>query len=104
MKISPIMSQVYQSRLSILPKKKYTVKNLLKTCKLLPKGLNFAKSGHTGREQVEISLIKKLGTICLRVLSFFDCFEVATFRVKRVQKLCQMGCWLVKWVVQYVCM
>ena len=40
MKISPIMSQIYQSNLSILPYKKLTVKNL-------PKWRNFAKSGHT---------------------------------------------------------
>ena len=35
MKISPIMSQIYQSRLSIFPNKKFTVKNF-------PKWLNFA--------------------------------------------------------------
>ena len=48
MKISPIMSQICQSKLSILPNKKVTFKNLPKTCKLLPKWRNFAKSGHTG--------------------------------------------------------
>ena len=45
--ISPIMSQICQSRLSILPNRKQTVKNLPRTCKLLPKWRNFAKSGHT---------------------------------------------------------
>ena len=39
MKISPIMSQICHSRLSILRNKKYTIKNL-------PKWRNFAKSGH----------------------------------------------------------
>ena len=47
MKISPIMSQICQRRLSIWANKKYTVENLPKTCKLLPKWQNFAKSGHT---------------------------------------------------------
>ena len=41
------MSKSCQSRLSILPNKKKTVKSLLKTCKLLPKWRNFAKCGHT---------------------------------------------------------
>ena len=41
MKISPKMSQIYQSRLSILPNKKKTAKNL-------PKWQNCALSGHTG--------------------------------------------------------
>ena len=47
MKISPVMSQICQSQLSILPNKKWTVKNSPKTGKLLPKWRNFAKSGHT---------------------------------------------------------
>ena len=47
MKISPIMSQIYQSMLSILPNKKLTITNLLNTHKLLPKWWNFAKSCHT---------------------------------------------------------
>ena len=46
-KISPIMSQICQSQLSILPNMKWTVKNLPKTGKLLPKWRNIAKSGHT---------------------------------------------------------
>ena len=50
MKISPIRSQICQSRLSILLYKKYKVKNWPNTCKLLPKWQNFAKSGHTGYE------------------------------------------------------
>ena len=33
-------------------------------------------------------------------LPFFDRFEIAIFGVKQVQKLCKMGCLLVKWVVQ----
>ena len=37
LKISPIMSQICQSRLSILPNKKLIVKNLPKICKLLQK-------------------------------------------------------------------
>ena len=41
MKISPKMSQICQSRLSILPNKEKTVKNLPKTFKLLPKGAKF---------------------------------------------------------------
>ena len=41
------MSQICQNRFSILPNKKKTAKNLPKTCKLLPKWRNFAKSGHT---------------------------------------------------------
>ena len=49
MKISPIMSQICQSNLSILANKKYTIKNLSKTCKLLSKWWNFAKSSHTGK-------------------------------------------------------
>ena len=36
-KTSPIMSQICQSRVSILPNKKWTVKKLPKTCKFLPK-------------------------------------------------------------------
>ena len=48
MKISPIMSQICQSQLSILPNNKWTVKTLSKTGKLLPKWRNFARSGHTG--------------------------------------------------------
>ena len=47
MKISPIMSQIYQSMVSILPNKKLTITNLLNTHKLLPKWWNFAKSCHT---------------------------------------------------------
>ena len=47
MKISPKLQQICQSRLNILPNKKYTVKNLPKTSKLLPKWQNFATSGHT---------------------------------------------------------
>ena len=44
MQISPIMSQIFQSRLSILPNRK----KLSKICQiLLPKWRNFAKSGHT---------------------------------------------------------
>ena len=45
--ISLIMSQICQSRLSILPNKKLTVKYFLETCKLLQKWRNFASSGHT---------------------------------------------------------
>ena len=55
MKISPIMSQICQSRHSILPKQIQTVKNWPKTCKLLPKWRNFAKSGHTGLTRVILS-------------------------------------------------
>ena len=47
MKTSPIMSQICQSRFSILSNKKWTVKNLPKTCTFLPKWRNFDKSGHT---------------------------------------------------------
>ena len=32
----------------------------------------------------------------------FDRFEFGTFGVKQAQKLCKMGCWLVKWVVLLV--
>ena len=46
MKISPIMSQICQSRLSILPNKKWPIKTCPRPCKLLPKWRNFAKSGH----------------------------------------------------------
>ena len=49
-KISPIMAQFCQNRLSILANRKYTVKNLPRTSKLLPKWQNFAKSGHTGHK------------------------------------------------------
>ena len=35
-KINPIMNQICQSRLNTLPNKKLTVKNLPKTCKVLP--------------------------------------------------------------------
>ena len=52
--ISPIMSHICQSRLSILPNRKQTVKNLPRTCKLLPKWRNFAKSGHTGCRQMRL--------------------------------------------------
>ena len=52
MKISPIMSQICQSGLSILPNTKKTFKNLQITCKLLQKWRNYSKSGHTGTEQV----------------------------------------------------
>ena len=38
MQISPIMSQVCQSRLSILPNKKQTLKNMPKTSKLFQSG------------------------------------------------------------------
>ena len=41
MKISPIMSQICQSPLSILPNKKWTVKNLPKTGKLLHRVAKF---------------------------------------------------------------
>ena len=61
MKISPIMSQICQSRLIILPNKKYTVKNLPKTCKLLPTWQNFAKSGHTASvagEEINCPLLR----------------------------------------------
>ena len=54
MKISPIMSQIRQSQLSILPNKKWTIKNLPKTGKLLPKWQNFAKSGHTTQRTLTI--------------------------------------------------
>ena len=50
MKISPIMPQICQSRLTVLPSKILSIKNLPKTRKLLPKWQNFAKSGHTGRD------------------------------------------------------
>ena len=46
MKIRPLMSQICQSRLSILPNKEKIVKNLPRICKLLPKWRNFTKSGH----------------------------------------------------------
>ena len=52
-KISPTRSQIYQSRLSILTNKKWTVKTLPKTCTLLPKWQIFAKSGPTGGKVVE---------------------------------------------------
>ena len=45
------MSQICQSRLNILPKYKLTIKNLTKTCKLLPKWQKNSKSGHTGLKQ-----------------------------------------------------
>ena len=40
MKISPIMSQICQSKLSILPNKEWAVKNLPKTCKSCQSGEN----------------------------------------------------------------
>ena len=46
MKMRPIMSQICQSKHSILRNKKY-IKNLPKTCEILPKWRNCAKSGHT---------------------------------------------------------
>ena len=49
MKITPIMYQILQSRLNIFPNKKSSVQYMSKTCKMLPKWLNFAKSGLTGR-------------------------------------------------------
>ena len=54
MKISLIMSQICQSRLSILPNKKWTVKNLPKTCKLFPKWRHFTTSGHTRRVTINV--------------------------------------------------
>ena len=48
LQISPIMSQICQSRPSIMSDEKKTDKNLPKTCKLSPKRRNFAKSGHIG--------------------------------------------------------
>ena len=45
--------------------------------------------------------------IFLSFFSIFDRFEIAIFELKQAQKLCKMGCtilWLVKWVVQYLCM
>ena len=56
MKTSPIMSQICQSRLSILPNRKWTVKNLPKICKVLPIWWKFAKSGHTARRPVSVLL------------------------------------------------
>ena len=50
-KICPMVKQIRQSRLKILPNKKLTVKKLPKTCKILPKWLNFAKSGHSVSNQ-----------------------------------------------------
>ena len=44
---SPVMSKVCQSRLSILPNRKWTVKILPKICKVLPNWRNFAQSSHT---------------------------------------------------------
>ena len=41
------------------------------------------------------------------IFSIYVRFEIAIFGVKQAQKLCKMGCtilWLVKWVVQYLCM
>ena len=51
-KIVPILSQICQSKLSILPNKKQTFKILPKTCNPLPKWRNFAKSGHTVHERL----------------------------------------------------
>ena len=48
MQISPIMSQICQIRLSILPNKNESVTNLPKTCQLLPKWRHFTKSGPGG--------------------------------------------------------
>ena len=47
MKINPIMYQICQSRLIILPNKKKSVNILPKTWTVLPKWRNVAKSGHT---------------------------------------------------------
>ena len=54
MKMRPIMSQICQSKHSILRNKKY-IKNLPKTCEILPKWRNFAKSGHTGPSRTKSS-------------------------------------------------
>ena len=61
------MSQICQRRLSIWANKKYTVENLPKTCKLLPKWQKFAKSGHTdhgAHTWVEIVASPSLLPIC----------------------------------------
>ena len=47
MQISPIMYQIWQSRLNILRNNNY----LSKTVKVLPKWRNFAKTGHTASNQ-----------------------------------------------------
>ena len=47
METCPIASQFGQSRIIFLPNTKYTLKNLPKSFKIVPKWRNFAKSGHT---------------------------------------------------------
>ena len=47
MKIRQIVSKFCQSRFKILPNTKQTIKILPKSCYVLPKWQNFAKSGHT---------------------------------------------------------
>ena len=62
-KISPIMSQIMRQKAQHFAK---SVKNLPKICKLLPKWLNFAKSGHT----VSLSLFLSTHT---SLLFYFLC-------------------------------
>ena len=71
MKISPTMSQICQSRLSILPNKKKTVKNLLN--KLLPKWRNFVKSGHTDAVLQASSLLSVFVFLTTRLISWRLC-------------------------------
>ena len=46
------MFQICQSRLIILSNKKYPVKKLPKTFKILQKWRNFGKTGHTGQKSL----------------------------------------------------
>ena len=74
MKSSPIMSQ--QSRLSILPNRKWTFKNLPKICKFLPNWWNYAKTGHTDLGLHTQALIK--GAFQMNLFFLFQ--DVSRFR------------------------
>ena len=65
MKISPIMPKICPRQLSILPNNKWTVKNLPKTGKLLPKWRKFDKSGHTALNP-EATLLRRRQTLLRR--------------------------------------
>ena len=70
MKISPIMSPILQSQLSILPKKKWTVKNL-------PKLVNFCQSGEISPNLVTLPVLS------LFYHKFVNFFQSSTWRWSR---------------------
>ena len=99
LKINPIISQICQSMLSILPNRKWTVKNLPNICKLLPKWCNFTKSGHTDGFRCEVVLQGPIWFLIFFYLLKCSTISVTRKKLPNVYKSCPNMISLEKWMI-----